>query len=157
MRQAAGHSRPDVDYLVSMGVLEVKASERTERDKNGEESAVRIPTASDKKTSPRTPQGIGKKENARKMTDTPRPSAVEHGEESRENADGEAKKTPDAILQSLSPVQLEILQSIPDDQTISTDALSKLGHPHGEILTALTMLEIMGLVEKLPGAVYRKA
>ena len=56
----------------------------------------------------------------------------------------------------LSPLQEEILRAMPDDRAISSDALMRLEHPHGEILTALTMLEITGLVEKLPGAAYRK-
>ncbi len=57
---------------------------------------------------------------------------------------------------SLTPLQEEILRAMPDDRAISSDALMRLEHPHGEILTALTMLEISGLVEKLPGAAYRK-
>ncbi len=66
------------------------------------------------------------------------------------------KKRPMGASQSLTPLQEEVLQAIPDDRTVSSDALMRLEHPYGEILTALTMLEVMGLVEKLPGAVYRK-
>ncbi len=57
---------------------------------------------------------------------------------------------------SISPLQEEILRAMPDDRAISSDALMRLEYPHGEILTALTMMEIMGVVEKLPGAAYRK-
>ncbi len=67
-----------------------------------------------------------------------------------------AAPTPDAILSSLSPVQLAILQAIPDDRAIAADNLCNLGYSHGESIAALTMLEIMGLIQKLPGALYKK-
>ena len=46
---------------------------------------------------------------------------------------------------------------MPDDRAVSVDALSGLDYPYGEIVAALTMLEIMGLIHKLPGALYMKA
>ena len=54
-------------------------------------------------------------------------------------------------------VQKAILEAIPDDGTLSTDAIFALEHPHAEIMAALTMLEIMGLLQKLPGSLYKKA
>ena len=65
--------------------------------------------------------------------------------------------TPDALLSSLDPIQLAVLQAIPDDRAVTADSLGGLGHPYGDVIAALTMLEIMGLVQKLPGALYTKA
>ena len=45
---------------------------------------------------------------------------------------------------------------MPDDRAITADALSAIGYHYGEIIAALTMLEILGLVQKLPGALYTK-
>ena len=64
---------------------------------------------------------------------------------------------PEVTLATLTPVQKAILEAIPDDGTLSTDAIFALEHPHAEIMAALTMLEIMGLLQKLPGSLYKKA
>ena len=45
---------------------------------------------------------------------------------------------------------------MPDDRATTADALAKLDFSYGEIIAALTMLEILGLIEKLPGALYIK-
>jgi len=66
-------------------------------------------------------------------------------------------QTPDAVLSSLTPIQLAVLQAIPDDRAITADSLGNLGYPYGETVAALTMLEILGLIQKLPGALYTKS
>ena len=66
------------------------------------------------------------------------------------------QKTPEQILSSLSPVQLAVMGAIPDDRPVSTDALNGLGFSIGEVMAALTMLEIRGLIRKLPGSLYTK-
>lgn len=63
---------------------------------------------------------------------------------------------PTVAGRTLTPVEEEVLRMIPRDGAISSDALTSLGHPSGEVLTALTMLELAKLIEKLPGSVYRK-
>ena len=67
------------------------------------------------------------------------------------------KSTPDAVLSALTPVQLTVLEGIPDDRAISADQLQALGCPYGDTIAALTMLEIMGLIQKLPGGLYTKS
>lgn len=133
VRAAEKHSQVDVSYLRSCGVL----------DQSTPQTAVR------------------EQEELTEVKPTAKKRSVRGSEPKRDAESTESKKTKnqtsDAVLQSLTPIQLDVLRAIPDDQTVSADALVKLEHPYGEILTALTMLEIMGLVEKLPGAVYRKA
>ncbi len=65
--------------------------------------------------------------------------------------------TPDAVLQALSSVERAVLMAIPDDRSVSADALTGLGFSSSEIITALTMLELAGLLQKLPGSLYTKA
>ena len=68
----------------------------------------------------------------------------------------EARHAPNSILNTLTPVQQAVMQAIPDDRPITADALCGLDFPQGEIIGALTMLEIYGVVRKLPGALYTK-
>ncbi len=62
----------------------------------------------------------------------------------------------EAALVSLDPIQREVLRAMPDGRAVSADALSGLELPYSDILAALTMLEILGAVQKLPGALYQK-
>lgn len=140
VKQGAKRSHPDLEFLHDIGVCK---SEKVPDEPLAQSS--RRPCRTEENTK-------NKKEkdtllNRRQETAT----QTQQMETTTKNSESES------LLQSLTPIQLEVLQAIPDDRTISSDALVKLEHPYGEILTALTMLEIMGLVEKLPGAVYRKA
>ena len=156
VREASKHSHPDSAYLVSMGVLEASAAASDAPDAERKNPMAQIPK-SPRRTAKKDDPTVRMEKRAVQQENTLAPSSATDGEAVESERAPKPRKTPDAILQSRSPIQLELLQAIPDDQTITTDALGKLGHPYGEILTALTMLEIMGLVEKLPGAVYRKA
>ena len=64
---------------------------------------------------------------------------------------------PEATLATLTPAQKAILEAIPDDGTLSADAIYALEQPRADLMAALTMLEIMGLIQKLPGSLYKKA
>ena len=65
------------------------------------------------------------------------------------------KSVPDDLLQSLSPVQKAVLEAMPDDVPVTAEAI-KTEYPLGEVLAALTMLEILGIARKLPGSMYGK-
>ena len=78
-------------------------------------------------------------------------------EEEKPTPTAPPRAVPEATLATLTPAQKTILEAIPDDGTLSTDAIFALEHPHADLMAALTMLEIMGLVQKLPGALYTKA
>ena len=60
----------------------------------------------------------------------------------------------EAILASLDPKQKEMFEHLPFDRAMNTDELSKLGYTVGEVMAAMTMLEIKGLVSSLPGGLY---
>ncbi len=79
----------------------------------------------------------------------PMPSSRASGTEARPSA---VSGTPEG----LTPVQLAVLAAIPDGEAVSADLFRQLEHPYGDTIAALTMLEIMGLVEKLPGGLYTK-
>ncbi len=62
----------------------------------------------------------------------------------------------DAILDSLDDTSKKVFALIPDGASFSPDAIAAHGIDVGEVITALTMLEISGLVSSLPGGLYLK-
>ena len=58
------------------------------------------------------------------------------------------------VLAQLSPKQREMFALIPLDKAISADWLVRNGYPTHEVMTALTLFEIRGLLSSLPGGLY---
>ena len=57
-------------------------------------------------------------------------------------------------LESLSEKQRRVFEEMPIDFPVTVDYLTKTGMKLGEVISALTVLEIKGLVSSLPGAIY---
>lgn len=77
-------------------------------------------------------------------------------EKPAENAKKEtyAGDSSSSIIDGLDRVTKSIFESIPQDKAISADSISLPGVSVSEIITALTMLELYGLVSSLPGGLY---
>ena len=58
------------------------------------------------------------------------------------------------LLAGLDEVSRQVYACLPLDRAVSPDALSVDGAGIGDVITALTMLEISGLAESLPGGLY---
>ncbi len=58
------------------------------------------------------------------------------------------------IIESLSQRQREIFDEMPMDKPVTVDYFTKSGYTMGEVMSALTILEIKGLISSLPGALY---
>ena len=58
------------------------------------------------------------------------------------------------VLASLNEKQRKIFEEMPLDRAVTVDYLTKTGFSLGEVISALTVLEIRGLVSSLPGALY---
>ena len=137
----------DLSHLAALGVIElskntageIKLNPTAAPDEKKEKKPAKPRTSSQKKEKNAEPTKETKREEPILPPPTPR-AAI-----------------PEVTLATLTPVQKAILESIPDDGTLSTDAIFALEHPHAEIMAALTMLEIMGLLQKLPGSLYKKA
>ena len=114
----------------------ITPSQRAPRKARGEESAT-------PDRSPSTPP----KFVADKMNETA-PFASERPEEGR-GGDDSAK-----ILETLSEKHRKIFDEMPLDKAITIDYLTKTGFTMGEVISALTILEIKGLISSLPGALY---
>ena len=94
----------------------------------------------------RQPEQTGGSAKAPKATATPKPAAPEAKAPS---------VIPDELLQSLDPVQLAVLEAMPDDFPVVPENI-RAGYSLGEVMAALTILEVLGIVRKLPGSMYGK-
>ena len=72
------------------------------------------------------------------------PAKEQHGDDSAE------------ILAGFSERQREMFAQIPLDKAISADWLVRSGYPAHEVMMALTMFEIKGLISSLPGGLYTR-
>lgn len=59
-----------------------------------------------------------------------------------------------ATVESLDPITRKIFESLPHDRAVSADAVVGEGISASDAITALTMLELYGLVGSLPGGLY---
>lgn len=59
-------------------------------------------------------------------------------------------------LASLSEKYRKIFTDLPMDQPFSPDQIVKLGYSTVDVLTAMTVLEVKGLVRSLPGGLYQR-
>ena len=143
--KAEQSSKADLRYLASLGVIElVKRSENVGS------------TAADKAAEESTPQNVFETPIEPVKRTRKRRERTEEPTEERTVSKSAETQTPDAILESLTETQRAVLRAMPDDRAVTADALSAIGYHYGEIIAALTMLEILGLVQKLPGALYSK-
>ena len=60
------------------------------------------------------------------------------------------------ILKSLTDTQRGIFEALPLDQAVAIDYLTREGFSVGEIMAAMTVLEIKGLTVTLPGGLYAR-
>ncbi len=58
------------------------------------------------------------------------------------------------VLASLNDKQRKIFEAMPFDHAVTVDSFASLGYSAGEIMSSLSMLEIKGLIQSLPGALY---
>ena len=142
----------DLSHMASLGVIELSSNASGETKMNLNPAKSTNADTKEKKSMPR-------RTSSTKAEKTPATVAEpkEKREEESKILTAPPKVIPEATLATLTPIQKAILESIPDDGTLSTDAIFALEHPYADIMASLTMLEIMGLIQKLPGSLYKKA
>lgn len=67
-----------------------------------------------------------------------------------------ADRSADALA-ALGERERRVFEAIPMDHPVAIDRLQSLGYHTGEVLTALSLLEIKGLIQTLPGGLYCRA
>lgn len=73
-----------------------------------------------------------------------------------QNAKDKAGDNSGAIFESLGETEKKIFSEMPLDNAVSADYFTKTGYKFGDIMSALTRLEIKGLVASLPGGLYTR-
>ena len=139
----------DLSHLSNLGVIELP------KDAAGKSQMTLVPAAPANKEKKPTQKRTGSAK-AEKTSKTSADSKEER-EELKTASPAPQTSIPSATLATLTPAQKAILEAIPDDGTLSADAIYALDLPRADLMAALTMLEIMGLVQKLPGSLYKKA
>lgn len=71
-------------------------------------------------------------------------------------APAEHKDDSAKVLETFGERQREMFAQIPLDKAITADWLVRCGYPAPEVMTALTMFEIKGLLQALPGGLYTR-
>jgi DNA processing protein len=91
------------------------------------------------------------------------PAAPEPSRPSTSNSIGkklkaivESKKTDNTekLLSELSEENRSVFLDFPLDHAVSMDDLCRMGHPISQVMAALTVLEMRGLISTLPGNLY---
>jgi DNA processing protein len=163
------HSSLDEGVLLRMGI----SSRLSERAPAGERQVERVedfpaPTVQRKRTPEDIAKGIeGEERPASRGEALPTPPvSPDRPKKARKKVEpadasprtpGEMTAEGDRsaeILASLSDRDRRIFTEMPLDRAISIDRLSALGFSIGDIMTAMTILEIRGLVTSLPGGLY---
>ena len=76
-------------------------------------------------------------------------TAVKTETESQEHKDNSA-----SVLDGLDELSRKVFELMPIDKAVSPDLICASGIDIGAAITALTMLEISGLISSLPGGLY---
>ncbi len=142
-------SHADLQYLQSLGVIELTSRKPAAQDP---EAPLRAqPTEAKDRQRPKRQSN----KNTSAKDASPKECDAQASPSKARNTSN-ASQSPPIGAEALSPIQLAVLEAIPLDRAISADALGNLDYPWGDVIAALTMLEILGLIEKLPGALYTK-
>ena len=101
--------------------------------------------------------GVIRKDHACKKVSKPSPEADPLPKQTAPVVEVRRTEPKEPIQkQSGSAIEQAILGAMPEGEAVSADALQIEGYSLGEILAALTTLELEGSVRKLPGSLYRK-
>ena len=147
--KADKRSEIDFDFIGRLGV-----SYKTKE--SGARKNIANSVLSGKDSSINKEKSIGKKDSSVKSK-TEKADAKVESEAKRDDAPSHVQKSGDnsaEALKTLSEKQRKIFDEMPLDRAVTVDYLTKTGFALGEVISALTVLEIKGLVSSLPGALY---
>ena len=167
MLSAQKHSDFNAETVANMGVgVRVSAGRRAESGNVGKKAETThrsdVPTVNKteaKATASLADVSIANIEKAhKKITEYNDKAEKTEKNEAKQSATdvNEAKKGDNSrsVLEKLSEKQRRVFDEMPLDRAVTVDYLAKAGIPFGEVISALTVLEIKGLVSSLPGALY---
>lgn len=155
LTRAEQNSEPDDNALVRLGVFTRAMAARPT-----ESTAKQAPTSVPESTSRPTPPRYAKP--APKAAPKPAPKAAPpKAAEQGTTPPPAPKPSPDGdrsrrALAALNDTQRAIFEALPLDRAVPVDYLSREGFSMSQVMAAMTILEIQGLVVTLPGGLYAR-
>ena len=144
MRDSEKRSELDEDVLTEMGVSASGSARRFPPRKDSGSKGVSRAGAR-RNTVAFTPKTEAESPTEPQITD----NVVKESDSAKQVRDGSA-----TVLATLSEKQRKIFDEMPLDRAVTVDYLTRSGFKLGEVISALTVLEIKGLISSLPGALY---
>lgn len=143
--KAETRSEPDDELLARLGV-----SVRTTPAKRPEDGSPTRSEASPGTTrTGKTSEGRAAAPSRRTQADAPTPKTPPASTPAR----GDASQR---ILAQLTDTQRRIFEALPLDHAVPIDHITREGFSVGEVMAAMTILEIRGLTVTLPGGLYAR-
>lgn len=152
--KAESRSEPDEDYLARLGVsvrvTPPPAQSSSAPQKDVPPSSPKIPEPASH-GNPRRPAATRKKTAERGAEASPAPlrAPAPSGEAAHGDASGR-------VLQKLTDTQRRVFEALPLDHAVPIDSITREGFSAGEVMAAMTVLEIHGLTVTLPGGLYAR-
>lgn len=150
LRKSEERSAFDPEYVKNMGINMRSFGGNTENRGNSKPD--------------KTEKSLGKAKTEDNMHQTARKAPVTPASQKAEVASVDIEKSfenkassgdnSSKILEGLNEKQRKVFEEMPLDHAVTVDYLTKTGFSLGEVISALTVLEIKGLVSSLPGALY---
>jgi predicted Rossmann fold nucleotide-binding protein DprA/Smf involved in DNA uptake len=160
LRTSELRSEPNEAFLEELGVC-VREKEDGERSEPPRRSSRPHTSAQEPSRAPvKSPIQSGAEE--RPIPAAPRresPRKAPKPSERLPDAEGTRSPHGDAsghILQKLTDTQRRIFEALPLDHAVPVDAIVREGFSAGEVMAAMTVLEIRGLIVSLPGGLYSR-
>lgn len=159
LMRSDSRSEIDFDFVRRLGVSFKTSQHGTKKTFAGGEAADNKPSADKKNTADKkssAPKARADKAEAERPKPETAPREMPEEKPERSFAPTAERKGDNsaAVLEKLSEKQRRIFDEMPLDRAVTVDYLTKTGFALGEVISALTVLEIKGLVSSLPGALY---
>ena len=145
--KAETRSEPDDDLLARLGVCV-----RTVSPKKVESPSPSLPTVQGRSRTPRGGETNHVKSPEKSSSATKRMAPIEQSAPSVP-ARGDASEH---VLKKLTETQQRIFAALPLDHAVPIDHITREGFSVGEVMAAMTILEIHGLTVTLPGGLYAR-
>ena len=145
LRRAELHSDPDDAFLAELGVAVRTVKPRARQGGKNEEDA-KAPARSSCPPAPKTaPARTAEKKDKGSSEKAPASDSTP--------AKGDLSEQ---VLKHLTDSQRRIFELLPLDHAVTVDYLTREGFSVGEVMAAMTILEIKGLTVTLPGGLYSR-
>ena len=166
--KAEDRSEPDEEYLARLGVSVRVTPPASQPDPEAPREPTPPPSRASSKdrfhdrargeaTETTPPPTAHRRKTADRGADTPRQTP--RASDPRRGSPREGSPHGDAsqrILQKLTDTQRRVFEALPLDHAVPLDYLTREGFSTGEVMAAMTVLEIHGLTVTLPGGLYAR-